>query len=235
MATQRSLYEVLNVSPAAEPVVIEAAYRALMKKYHPDQGSGALGDATAAEINRAFAILRDAQRRADYDRGQWVREQEIMLAQYAPAAPLPPHRRATVFGWSGWVVAVILGGIIFMMAERASGLAAARADAERAAALSEPDLRSQPNLPDEPLISPADAAEIRAAALAVKPPPADPEPEVAVAEPVPVPLPEIASVERIQPARPAASRPKPRRQQPRQARARKAPEADFLEREGYIY
>jgi curved DNA-binding protein CbpA len=231
MATQRSLYDVLNVSPGAELVVIEAAYRALMKKYHPDQAVGGGGEATAAEINRAFAILRDAERRADYDRRQWMREQEIILAQYAPPAPPKPPRRATVFGWSGWIVAVILGGVIALMAERASGLAAARADAERSAAMSEPDLRSQPNLPNEPLISPADAAEIRSAALTAKAPVVDPEllPEF------PEPSPEIASAEPAEPAPRPVARPKPRREKPKAAGKRTAPEADFLEREGYIY
>jgi DnaJ-class molecular chaperone len=54
MAGARTLYDVLNVSAEAEPVVIEAAYRALMKKYHPDQGTAAPPDApSAASINHA--------------------------------------------------------------------------------------------------------------------------------------------------------------------------------------
>ena len=39
MAGPRSLYDVLNVAPEAEPVVIDAAYKALIKKYHPDQAA----------------------------------------------------------------------------------------------------------------------------------------------------------------------------------------------------
>ena len=62
----RSLYSILNVSPDADPAVIEAAYKALMTKFHPDMmvGEPASKQAKAAEINRAFQILRDPERRA---------------------------------------------------------------------------------------------------------------------------------------------------------------------------
>ena len=43
-------YETLNVTRDAEAIVIESAYRALMKRYHPDKTNG---DPIAAEIGRA--------------------------------------------------------------------------------------------------------------------------------------------------------------------------------------
>src|SRR4028119_2120674 len=74
MPPARNHYQVLNVAPDAEPVVIEAAYRALMKKYHPDQAvAAATPGPSAAEINHAFATLRAADRRAAYDRRQRTR------------------------------------------------------------------------------------------------------------------------------------------------------------------
>ena len=54
MANPRSLYDILNVSHDAEGVVIEAAYRALMKKYHPDQGGSTY---LASKINEAKDVL----------------------------------------------------------------------------------------------------------------------------------------------------------------------------------
>jgi hypothetical protein len=105
----RSLYDVLNVSPQAEPVVIEAAYRALMKKYHPDQAvPGAAVPSDAAEINNAYAVLRDAARRGEYDHREWVRQQSVVLAQaQVPQAPPPPRWRAARLG--GWIIAIGLG------------------------------------------------------------------------------------------------------------------------------
>src|SRR5688572_26239629 len=112
MASRRSFYDVLNVSPDAEAVVIEAAYRALMKKYHPDQAAAADDQESkgAAEINQAFAVLRDAERRADYDRREATRQQAFRLV---PAPALPP-RRSGAFGWAGWFVALLLGGLLYV-------------------------------------------------------------------------------------------------------------------------
>jgi hypothetical protein len=63
-------YETLGVSRNSEPEVIEAAYRALMKKYHPDlwRGDEATAEPRAKLINEAFATLRDSDRRRAYDK-----------------------------------------------------------------------------------------------------------------------------------------------------------------------
>ena len=68
-------YAVLGVSPAAEDVVIRAAYRALAQRYHPDKWGGDLKVANErmAEINAAFAVLSDAGKRKEYDSFQSAR------------------------------------------------------------------------------------------------------------------------------------------------------------------
>ena len=63
----RSLYDVLNVSMEAEPVVIEAAYKALMKKYHPDQKDGSVISRDAGEINESYATMKEPCRCAKYE------------------------------------------------------------------------------------------------------------------------------------------------------------------------
>ena len=62
-------YQILGVSPDAEPEVINAAYRAMMRKYHPDHYVGSKDEAQkrAKEINEAYATLRDPTSRHDYD------------------------------------------------------------------------------------------------------------------------------------------------------------------------
>ena len=69
MTGTSTLYDILDVAPDAAQGVIEAAYRALIKKYHPDRiAAGAGGDEKrAAEINQAYTVLRDPARRALYD------------------------------------------------------------------------------------------------------------------------------------------------------------------------
>ncbi len=77
-----SHYQVLGVTPEAEDVVIEGAYKALLKRYHPDvhQGDTATATARTARINAAYSVLRDKDARARYDRDQGF-----------SAAPPPPR------------------------------------------------------------------------------------------------------------------------------------------------
>lgn len=64
-----SLYDVLGVAPQSEAIVIQAAYKAMMMKYHPDlfQGDPVAAEHMAKELNNAIAILGDPQQRAHYD------------------------------------------------------------------------------------------------------------------------------------------------------------------------
>ncbi|OQA80468.1 MAG: Chaperone protein DnaJ [bacterium ADurb.Bin243] len=65
-AYQYNFYEILEVSPAATSGVIEAAYKALVKKYHPDLNAG-ISDHKIKLLNMAKEILLDDSKRKDYD------------------------------------------------------------------------------------------------------------------------------------------------------------------------
>ena len=62
-------YEILGVATTSEPEVIEAAYRTLMKKYHPDRqrGNHIGANRRASELNEAYHVLSNPQRRQSYD------------------------------------------------------------------------------------------------------------------------------------------------------------------------
>jgi molecular chaperone DnaJ len=69
MAEKRDYYEVLGVSRSATESEVTKAYRLLAKKYHPDQNPG--DDSVVAkyhEVQEAYEVLRDPQRRQIYDR-----------------------------------------------------------------------------------------------------------------------------------------------------------------------
>lgn len=68
MATLLDYYEALQVHPSAEPEVIQAAYRRLALKYHPDVYHGRDAQERMALLNRAYAVLNDPQQRAAYDK-----------------------------------------------------------------------------------------------------------------------------------------------------------------------
>jgi hypothetical protein len=77
------LYAALQVSPAAETEIVEAAYRVLARRFHPDRNHSPNATARMALINRAWDTLRDPERRAAYDR------ERAGEAQPAPATPAP--------------------------------------------------------------------------------------------------------------------------------------------------
>jgi magnesium chelatase family protein len=60
-------YEILQVSTNAELEVIQAAYRRLAFKYHPDRNSDTSASKAMQELNEAFEVLSDAERRRRYD------------------------------------------------------------------------------------------------------------------------------------------------------------------------
>lgn len=59
-------YKMLGVTPGADDEVVDAAYHALMKKYHPDRNRGntVWADVRAKEINHAYAAIRNFRRAA---------------------------------------------------------------------------------------------------------------------------------------------------------------------------
>ena len=62
-------YAILHVLPSAEIDVIKAAYKALARKYHPDtfNGDKAYAGKRMQEINDAFAVIGDPEKRKKYD------------------------------------------------------------------------------------------------------------------------------------------------------------------------
>jgi curved DNA-binding protein CbpA len=63
-------YKVLQVDSEAEDEVIEAAYRRLARKYHPDVSPDPESQERMVRINQAWELLRDPQRRAAVDRAR---------------------------------------------------------------------------------------------------------------------------------------------------------------------
>ena len=63
-------YKVLQVDPEAEDEVIQAAYRRLARKYHPDVAPGPEAAARMSAINGAWAVLGDPDQRAAHDRAR---------------------------------------------------------------------------------------------------------------------------------------------------------------------
>ncbi|MBN8996721.1 MAG: DnaJ domain-containing protein [Rhizobiales bacterium] len=66
----RDPYEVLGVAKGASQAEIKSAFRKLAKKYHPDQSKEPKAKERFAEINSAYEIVGDKDKRAQFDRGE---------------------------------------------------------------------------------------------------------------------------------------------------------------------
>jgi curved DNA-binding protein CbpA len=226
MAGLRSLYDVLNVAPEAEPVVVEAAYKALIKKYHPDQAVEAPLPKDATAINEAFAVLKDPAKRADYDHRLWTKQQAIRLAEAQVAGAGRPPRFVAV---SGWLIAGLLAAALAAVAMGKSLAPPRMSEVAEAAEVQDSE-------------APARAAALKAAAAeAAQDRIAMPSAAAVIArvhaEGGMVPEIRPAPILRLAPAaRSSAGAPRSRKTRP-VARSRTEPrkESDFLERQGYIY
>ena len=82
-------YKILQIDPEAEPEIIEAAYRRLARKYHPDVSKSPDAVQRMQQINVAYEVLRDPAKRAEYDRARLRRSSH--RPQERPRYTHPPR------------------------------------------------------------------------------------------------------------------------------------------------
>jgi DnaJ-domain-containing protein 1/F0F1-type ATP synthase membrane subunit c/vacuolar-type H+-ATPase subunit K len=76
------LYGLLGLTPRATSAEIKSAYRRLARKYHPDVSASPDANARFVQINRAYQILSDPDRRWAYDNGQFADTQRTFYASH---------------------------------------------------------------------------------------------------------------------------------------------------------
>ena len=79
MGHSRDAYEILQLHPSALPEVVEAAYRVLALVHHPDR-NGNRDHGEMADLNWAYSVLHDPERRIEYDRSR-------VAVSHVPAPP----------------------------------------------------------------------------------------------------------------------------------------------------
>lgn len=100
MSTDFDAYKLLQVDPQADDIVVEAAFRALARRYHPDNHGG--DSQRMADINKAYDLLRTPVRRRRYDREHLMPVGPGTASIEPPPANPPPTNgaasRGTAYG-----------------------------------------------------------------------------------------------------------------------------------------
>ena len=66
---KRDYYEILGVQKGADEKALKSAFRNQAKKFHPDANPGNKeAEAKFKELNEAYDVLKDPQKKAAYDR-----------------------------------------------------------------------------------------------------------------------------------------------------------------------
>ncbi len=64
----KDYYKILEIEPTASIEEIRKAYKAASMKYHPDRNPGKDTTSQMQDINEAYAILKDDEKRSRYDK-----------------------------------------------------------------------------------------------------------------------------------------------------------------------
>ena len=116
---RHTYYKILMLAEIADQEIISTVYRKLAQRYHPDVDQSTEAAQKMAEINDAYAILRDPEKRAKYD--AWLASRRDRRASdrlirrqgdvpYGGAGiPVgPPQGSVVDFGrYSGWTIGQI--------------------------------------------------------------------------------------------------------------------------------
>ena len=89
----KDYYALLDVEPDADNTTIKTAYRRLARKYHPDISQEDDAEAKFKEVAEAWQVLKDADKRADYDQLRAMRHQRGGREPFEPPPGWQPSGR----------------------------------------------------------------------------------------------------------------------------------------------
>jgi curved DNA-binding protein CbpA len=87
---RKTYYQILMVDQAADADIMAVVHRRLAQRYHPDVDPSDEARQRMTEINQAWQVLRDPEKRATYDRELATRRDRRSSDRYIRRTPATP-------------------------------------------------------------------------------------------------------------------------------------------------
>lgn len=82
-ANKKNAYDVLGIEPTATAEEIKVAYKAMVKKYHPDHNESKNAASQFRAVKKAYDILKDEEKKAEYDANILPRAKKVLLVGFS--------------------------------------------------------------------------------------------------------------------------------------------------------
>ncbi len=90
MIGRKTYYQILMVDASADPDIMGVVYRRLAQRYHPDIDPSDEARQRMTEVNQAWQVLRDPEKRSKYDRELTSRRDRRTGDRYIRRTPVEP-------------------------------------------------------------------------------------------------------------------------------------------------
>lgn len=82
-ANKKTAYDVLEIAPRASVEEVKKAYKAAVKKYHPDHNASKNANAQFRNVKKAYDLLKDEDKKAEYDATLLTPAEKVVLVGFS--------------------------------------------------------------------------------------------------------------------------------------------------------
>ena len=82
-ANKKTAYDVLEIAPKASAEEIKKAYKAAVKKYHPDHNASKNANSQFRSVQKAYDLLKDEDKKEEYDATLLTPAEKVVLVGFS--------------------------------------------------------------------------------------------------------------------------------------------------------